>query len=91
MDGWRFIGRGLLPIRGRAMYERLSCALDVDFAANPELILTPEHALPAACGNDFADRNDMLGLTRAIHGCTAGLASRSTWLTKTRELWPQAH
>jgi putative chitinase len=97
-DGWRFAGRGLLQIAGRAMYERISQRLDVDLVTNPDLVTTEEWALPAACevwraanGNALADRNDVLHLTRAISGGNYGLTSRRNWLAKTREVWPQEH
>lgn len=93
-DGWRYIGRGLLPICGRGMYERLSQTLDVDLIGHPELVNTPRYALRAACevwrianGNVLADRNDLIRLTRALSGDTAGLPSRVSWLAKTRRMW----
>jgi putative chitinase len=97
-DGWRYIGRGLLPIAGRAMYERISQSLDADLVGHPELVNTPRYALPAACevwkaanGNVLADRNDLVRLTRALSGGTEGLASRASWLAKTRRMWPEKH
>jgi putative chitinase len=97
-DGWRYIGRGLLSISGRAMYERISQTLDADLVGRPELVNTPRYALPAACevwkaanGNVLADRNDLIRLTRALSGGIDGLASRTSWLVKTRQVWPRKH
>jgi putative chitinase len=97
-DGFWFIGRGLLRITGRAMYERIGETIGADLVRNPDLVLTPEFALPAACevwraanGNALADCNDAIAITCAIKGASEGLASRSKWLARTREIWPQEH
>ena len=52
-DGWRYRGRGLIQITGKANYKNASqkmCALPfgVDFVKNPELLATPEYAAQSA-------------------------------------------
>jgi putative chitinase len=97
-DGWWFNGRGLLRITGRAMYERIGEAIGADLLRNPNLVLTPQYAMPGACevwraanGNTLADRHDVTALTRAIQGASEGRSSRWHWLAKTREIWPHEH
>ena len=43
-DGFRYRGRGLIRITGRACYTTASLALDVDFVRQPEALLEPRNA-----------------------------------------------
>lgn len=43
-DGFRYRGRGLIRITGRACYETASAALDLDFVRRPESLLEPRNA-----------------------------------------------
>lgn len=43
-DGFRYRGRGLIRITGRACYTTASMALDVDFVRQPEALLEPRNA-----------------------------------------------
>ncbi|CAJ0719360.1 hypothetical protein LMG6871_02814 [Ralstonia edaphis] len=89
-DGKRFMGRGLIQITGRANYAACGAALGVDLIEQPELLEKPEYAAGSAAWfwlqhnlNRFADRDDFVGLTRAINGGTNGIADR-------RALWERA-
>lgn len=89
-DGWRFRGRGLIQLTGRANYAAAGADLGLDLVAHPELLEQPEHAAMAAAWfwasrglNDLADRGDFEGITRRINGGLTGLAER-------RALWERA-
>lgn len=74
-DGWRFRGRGLKQLTGRANYQRAAAALARSYLADPDLVAQPpDAALTAAwfwqqagC-NALADAGDIDRITRAING-----------------------
>lgn len=88
-EGWKYRGRGLIQLTGRANYraarDGLRALLQIvpDFEAMPELLEQPEVAALTAGWywhdrrlNELADIGDMAGLTRKINGGTNGLAER---------------
>lgn len=90
-DGWRYIGRGLLQLTGRANYARVGAALNLDLVGRPYLAASPEHALAIAAEvwrrgncNARADADDLAGVTRAINGGLTGLGERQAWLQKAK-------
>lgn len=82
-DGFKYRGRGLKQLTGRANYAAYAAASGVDAVARPELLLTPETAADSAgwfwhangCGA-LADKRDWKGLSRRINGGDNGLAER---------------
>lgn len=94
-DGFRYRGRGLIQITGKAMYREMSTLLAKAGVGNPDLVAMPDAvldprwcwAVPAAywgsrgCG-PFADKNDLEGITRRINGGLVGLGDRRNWLRK---------
>lgn len=74
-DGWRYRGRGLFQITGRANYMAAGAALNVDLKTHPELVAEPEGAAMAAgwfwsaagC-NGLADSSSIDAITRKING-----------------------
>jgi putative chitinase len=90
-DGWAFRGRGYLQITGRATYRAAGRSAGLDLEAAPELALEPGHALAVACGywswrglDVFADRDDLVALTRRLNGGSHGLDDRRAWLERVR-------
>ena len=84
-DGWKFRGRGIVQLTGRANYAQ--CAMDLFqddcLIQDPDLLLDPEWAVLSACWfwhknqlNRFCDAGDVVGLTKKINGGTLGLAER---------------
>ena len=79
-DGWRFRGRGLIQVTGRANYEALAEVWGVDCVSKPELLATPEGAVVSACWfwksngcNELAQAGDWLALRKRVNGGTVGI------------------
>lgn len=96
-DGWRYRGRGLLQVTGRANYEAMRDLLRETSPGAPDLLTQPEAlaeprwaALSAAAWwaahdlNALADAGDMRALTRRINGGENGLADRMARYAKAR-------
>lgn len=86
-DGWRYRGRGLIQITGKANYEAITEAMasygPPDFVLQPELLEAPQWAAMSAGAfwdehelNDLADKGDMDRMTRVINGGSNGLPDR---------------
>ncbi|MFC7774093.1 glycoside hydrolase family 19 protein [Flavobacterium sp. GCM10027622] len=82
-DGWKFRGRGLIHLTGRANYEAYKKYSGIDVVSNPELASRLDIAIDIACWfwsknklNTYADRNDSTGLTKIINGGSNGLKDR---------------
>ena len=82
-DGWRFRGRGILQVTGRASYRSIGEFLGVDLEAQPELLATPRLAALAAGWywsardiNTLCDRDDAIAVTEAVNGGRHGLEQR---------------
>jgi putative chitinase len=90
-DGWRYRGRGLFQITGRAAYAALATRYGVDFVADPDLVLSADHALKPALAkwdearcNAAADADDIALVTKRINGGSIGLSDRKAWLAAVR-------
>lgn len=82
-DGFRFRGRGLIQITGRANYAACGKALGIDLINHPELLEEPRHAADSAGWfwathslNELADKRLMTDITRRINGGLNGLGDR---------------
>jgi putative chitinase len=84
-DGYRYRGRGILQLTGRANYTQCSRDLfgDDTLADDPDLVRTPEYAIITACWfwyknklNEICDRGDIVLLSKRINGGTIGLEDR---------------
>lgn len=92
-DGFRFRGAGLSQVTGRDGYQKLQEFLtrhgaDFDILQNPELIIDPAHTLECGvadwivCGClPLAEKDDLIGETRALNGGLNGLDERRRQLT----------
>ena len=86
-DGFRYRGRGLIQITGRANYVRIASRLSrfgaPDFVAEPEALERPEWAALSAADywkdrrlNELADTGKFKTLTKRINGGLNGYADR---------------
>ena len=82
-DGWRFCGRGLIQLTGRNNYEAFAESIETPVEEIPEYLMTFEGATQSACWfwetnnlNTWADKGDMVMLTKKINGGDIGLQDR---------------
>jgi putative chitinase len=92
-DGRRYKGRGPIQCTGRANYRRYGEKLGIDLERHPEILSTPSLGLLVGCLywdehqlNLLADRDDTVGITRAINGGLNGLEDRRARLTQAKAL-----
>ncbi len=82
-DGWRYRGRGLIQITGRANYAASGAELGLDLINKPEQLEQPYLAAMSAAEwwhrhgcNSLADTGDMSAVTRRVNGGLTGLDDR---------------
>jgi putative chitinase len=82
-DGYRFCGRGLIQLTGRDNYTWFAASLNISVEEASEYLQTFEGAAQSACWfwetnnlNQWADKSDILTLTKRINGGTIGLEDR---------------
>lgn len=90
-DGYRYRGRGLIQITGKANYAALVKQLGADVVADPDLLLGYRFAALSAAAwwknhglNEIADSDDVTRITRIINGGTNGLDDRKSRLIKAK-------
>jgi putative chitinase len=88
-DGWNFRGRGGSQTTGREGYERVAKQTGLDVTNHPEILIAPEHFLECAvsdfinCGClPYAQKDDILNVTKKLNGGTIGLKERKQWLAR---------
>jgi putative chitinase len=74
-DGWKFIGRGLIQLTGRANYSAAAHALRQPYMEEPKLVARPTDACLTAAWffhvhglNALADASLVDGITRKVNG-----------------------
>jgi putative chitinase len=82
-DGFRYCGRGLIQLTGKSNYSWFAASLDIPVEEAAEYLQTFEGAAQSACWfwetnnlNQWADKGDILTLTKKINGGTIGLEDR---------------
>ena len=82
-DGFRYCGRGLIQLTGKENYTWFAESLEMELADVPEYLQTFEGAVQSACWfwetnnlNQWADKGDILTMTKRINGGTIGLEDR---------------
>jgi predicted chitinase len=92
-DGWRYRGRGLIQLTGRANYKAFAEWIgDKRVVDEPDLVCT-EYAVHSAVFfwvkndlNRLADDDDVVGLTARVNGGANGLSHRRELLNKANGL-----
>jgi putative chitinase len=92
-DGWVFRGQGLSQCTGKDEYRNLGDKVSVDLVANPGWLVDPQHALECGvadfvlCGClPYAEKDDVVEVTRKLNGGTNGLLAREQWLRRWKNL-----
>lgn len=87
-DGFRYCGRGLIQLTGRANYERAGRELGYDYLEYPELVeMSPHGAIVAGWFwnqgnrtgkslNELADRGAVVEISQAINGGNHAIVAR---------------
>lgn len=82
-DGYKYCGRGLIQLTGKSNYQAFADSLEISPDEASEYLRTFEGAAQSACWfwennnlNQFADKGDILMLTKRINGGTIGLEDR---------------
>ena len=86
-DGARFHGRGIFQLTGRINYAAYGKQLGIDLINSPALAASPAVSVRIAAAfwiakglNAWADRDDVVEITRRINGGRNGLAERRRYL-----------
>jgi putative chitinase len=82
-DGFRYCGRGLIQLTGKQNYQNFADSIETPVEDVPEFLATFEGAVQSACWfweannlNQWADKSDIVTLTKRINGGTIGLEDR---------------
>jgi putative chitinase len=93
-DGFKYRGRGIFQLTGRANYKSMSEKLGIDLLEHPDKAAEPENALRIACEywksrklNALADADDVVAITKKINGGTNGIQDRKACLLTAKKMW----
>jgi len=82
-DGYRYCGRGLIQLTGKSNYQAFAESIETPVEEVSDYLGTFEGAVQSACWfwesnnlNQWADKGDILTLTKRINGGTIGLEDR---------------
>lgn len=95
-DGYKYSGKGFIQITGKANYEALSKDINIDYVTYPEKLLTEPNALISALWfwnkhnlNAYADKDDIVSITKVINGGQTGILDRKRLLVKYKEIFKE--
>jgi putative chitinase len=93
-DGFRYRGRGLIQLTGKQNYARCGNAIGVNLVNNPSYLETERGAVESAMWfwnsnglNTFADKEDIIGMTKRINGGYHGLNDRIALYEKAKAIF----
>lgn len=91
-DGIRYKGAGLLQITGRYNYDKYGKSIGIDLVNNPQLAQQPMVAVLVAFTywhdhnlNAYADKDDIVTITKRINGGTNGLSDRKIYVGRAKK------
>jgi putative chitinase len=90
-DGWRYRGRGIFQLTGRANYEECERDTGIKCVASPELLTVPTYAVESACwfwvSRGLGKAKDFREVTRMLNGpAMEGLEGRVAYLKRAEAL-----
>lgn len=92
-DGFKYRGRGLIQVTGRANYAACGEALGLDLINHPELLEQPQYACLSAAWfwathglNTLADAGSFDKITQRINGGQNGAADRRALFAKAQQV-----
>jgi putative chitinase len=95
-DGRRYKGRGIIQLTGRANYRTYGQRLGYPLEDQPLLAMDPKVSVQTACEywnsknlSEFADKDDLLTITKRINGGTNGLDDRKAKLALAKQVIPK--
>lgn len=88
-DGYKFRGRGFIQLTGKGNYNSFKNDSGIDVVNNPDLLLEEQNAIICALWfwnnkglNMWADKDDIIAITKKINGGVNGLDHRKQLLSK---------
>jgi putative chitinase len=93
-DGYRFKGRGLIQVTGRANYSQISKDLNIDYLNSPQRLAKIPDCVNSAFWfwnsrnlSRWADVDDFDRITRIVNGGYNGYEDRKKYLTRAKEVF----
>ncbi|XP_076042841.1 glycosyl hydrolase family 19 domain-containing protein HI_1415-like [Oratosquilla oratoria] len=89
-DGWKYRGRGLIQLTGKANYEQFNKNTKENVVANPDLVASDANLAVEVAGwywnsrniNKAADADDVEKVTKLVNGGDKGLKKRKEYLAR---------
>lgn len=86
-EGYKYRGRGFIQLTGKDNYKSISKDTGIDYLSFPDKLLNEADAMISALWfwnkkglNKLADKDDILGITKAINGGLNGISHRKELL-----------
>lgn len=93
-DGWTYRGRGYIQLTGKDNYKKYGGLIGADLINNPDRIKDDPITAMLVAGeywsqnklNTYADKDDILTITKRINGGTNGLVDRKNQLARIKRI-----
>lgn len=92
-DGWKYRGRGLIQLTGHENYKKCGQSIGLDLETNPDQVALDPVVSIKVVGwfwktnnlNQYADANDIKGITKRINGGLIGIEDRTEFLERAKK------